>query len=200
MISWLDKLDQSLFLFFNGLHASWLDGFFWLISGVKIWIPFYALLLFLIIRKDSNGFKSVQWKQIIALVLTIALTITIADQLASGLLKPLIGRLRPSHNPSLEGIVHLLKNSNGDFYRGGKYGFVSSHAANSFALAIFIVKVLASKRWSIVLLTWASFVSYSRIYLGVHYPGDILGGAIVGILAGEIGSRLYLISRTKWSI
>ncbi len=191
MIEQLNQWDTELFLTLNGIHVDWLDPIFWFISGTKSWIPFYAWLLYMILKKDTAHFKQIDWRLIAGLVVSVALLITTADQLASGLLKPLVGRFRPSHEPSIEGLVHLLLNDNGDFYRGGKYGFVSSHAANSFALAVFVSRVV-KKRWlTYLLIVWAVLVSYSRIYLGVHYPGDIIGGALIGIGAAFLWSELY---------
>ncbi len=199
MLETLNAWDKSVFLFLNGIHASWADPLFWVISGTATWIPFYALLLFLIIRKDSNRFANLQWKQLAILVFSMVLTITLADQTASGFMKPFFERLRPSHAQELEGLVHLLKNGNGDIYKGGRYGFVSSHAANSFALMLFIIRVMKSNALNAIMVIWAITVSYSRIYLGVHYPGDILGGALVGMLAGFAGSALYLNFIPKWN-
>lgn len=199
MLETLNAWDQSVFLFLNGIHASWADPIFWAISGTVTWIPFYAFLLFVIIRKYSNAFRDFQWQSVALLVVSIALTITLADQTASGFMKPFFERLRPSHAPELEGLVHLLKKGNGDIYKGGKFGFVSSHAANSFALMLFVIRVVRHNMLSIFMVVWAIVVSYSRIYLGVHYPGDLLGGALVGMLAGYVGSALYLNFIPKWS-
>ena len=197
MLELLNAWDTELFLTLNGLHTSWLDPVFWIISGTKTWIPFYAWLLYLILKKDTHAFKQIDWRIIASLVVCIALLITTADQLASGLLKPTIARFRPSHEPALEGLVHLWAYDTGDFYKGGKYGFVSSHAANSFALAVFIIRTMAKKWLTNIMLIWAVVVSYSRIYLGVHYPGDILGGAFIGILSGLFWSFTYAKIKTN---
>jgi len=196
MLELLNAWDTELFLTLNGLHTSWLDPIFWIISGTKTWIPFYAWLLYIILKKDTNSFQQVDWRQIVALLVSVVLLITTADQLASGFLKPTIARYRPSHEPALEGLVHLWVYDTGDFYKGGKYGFVSSHAANSFALAIFVIRTVSKKWLTNLMLVWAIIVSYSRIYLGVHYPGDILGGATIGILSGILWSYAYAQFKT----
>jgi undecaprenyl-diphosphatase len=109
----------------------------------------------------------------------LAVAVLVADQVSSGLIKHLVERLRPTHDPSLENAVHVI---NG--YRGGLYGFVSSHAANFFAIATLVSFIMRHRLVAIALYGWALVQCYSRMYLGVHYPGDILGGIVVGLLAG----------------
>lgn len=137
------------------------------------WIPFYVVLAVLM------GLKF-KWRLLI-LAPFITLVIVFADQISVHLFKDIFMRLRPCHNPTIADLVHTVNDS-----CGGKYGFVSSHAANTFALAAFVGLVLKNHfKWMFpFMLTWATIVSYSRIYLGVHYPGDILGGALLGALIG----------------
>lgn len=175
LIQTLDSIDKQLFLLLNGMHCSWMDTFMWLISKKLIWVPLYALIIWYIIKKRK-------WNTIYTL-LFIVLMIIISDQVCN-LVKDAVMRFRPSHEPALEGLVHLVKDNHGNFYKGGSYGFISSHAANSFAVAIF-VSLFFKVRWvTLAVFIWALVVSYSRIYLGVHYPFDIAGGAIVGIASG----------------
>jgi undecaprenyl-diphosphatase len=183
MLDFLLQIDRDIFLFFNGLNHAWLDPVMYWISEKRFWIPFYALLLYFVIRHYG-------WKSLIILVL-VALLITMADQL-SGLLKNSTQRFRPSQDPSLEGLVHLVRDR-----RGGQFGFVSAHAANSFALATFMIFLLKKHiRWiAPVLISWAAIKSYSRIYLGVHYPGDVIGGALLGIFCA-----LLIIAIWKWIV
>jgi undecaprenyl-diphosphatase len=171
MLESLVNIDKSLFLFLNGLHTPWLDPAMYWISQALVWIPFYIFLLWLVIRKFGT--------RTLWILLFVALMITAGDQLA-GLFKEGVQRLRPSQDATLTG-VHLV---NG--YRGGVYGFYSSHASNTFSLAVFLVIVLGQHyRWiAAVMIPWAFVLSYSRIYLGVHYPGDMLAGMIAGILFG----------------
>ncbi len=171
MIESLIELDKSLFFFFNGLHSPWLDSVMFWISDKKIWIPFYVLLAAWLI-------KNYKWHAIIYL-LAIGLAITCTDQFISGFMKDFFQRWRPSRDPSLEGLVHLVND-----YRGGKYGFASSHAGNAFALAIFFFMLWRDHKWAWLLFVWAFVVAYSRVYLGVHYPGDILTGALIGLFFG----------------
>jgi len=172
MIDFLLKLDRELFLFLNGHHTAWLDPIMFWISKTIFWLPLYGFLLFLIVKH----YKKDTW----IILIGIALAIIITDQLTSTLMKPFFLRLRPSRDPSLEGLVHFV---NG--YRGGKYGFASSHAANTMATALMVWFLLKSHyRWIWTLFIWAIVVGYSRIYLGVHYPGDIIVGMLVGLLVG----------------
>jgi len=181
----LIDLDKKLFLFLHGLNNPFLDPIMYYATNTFFWLPIYLLLIFLIFK----NYKKEGW----FILLGAALTILLADQITSSLMKPFFARFRPSHEPSLQNLVHLV---NG--YKGGLYGFASSHAANTFGTAIFVWLVLSPfyRRvgW---IFAWAAFMTYTRIYLGVHYPGDILVGAIIGLACGWIGYRLsrWLIER-----
>ncbi len=179
MLETIEKLDQELFLLLNGMHNLYMDTVMWHISGKLEWIPLYLLLLFLVIKK----YKKQSWK----IIAGIAVLITLADQASVRLFKEVVKRYRPCKNLDLESVVHLVNNK-----CGGTFGFVSSHAANSFAMAVFIGLLLSTKNKSVLwlLVLWASIVSYSRIYLGVHYPLDVIGGAILGTLVAML---LYFI-------
>lgn len=169
----LNDLDHQLFLFLNGLHVGWLDPVMTFISSETGWIPFYAVLLFLV-------FKKYKW-QGLWVVLGVAVLITCSDQLSAHVFKPVFQRLRPCYDPLIQDLVHLPKGK-----PGGHYGFISSHACNTFALATFITLIMKKfyKKIGWLMFTWAAVVSYSRIYMGVHFPGDIICGAIVGVLLG----------------
>ncbi len=187
MLEWLLELDKNLFLWLNGLHHHWVDLVMWHVSGRFEWIPLYFILLGLVIRE----YRYQTW----VILVGILLAIVAADFITSGIMKPYFERFRPSHDPDLAGMVRILNGKT-----GGLYGFASSHAANTFALATFFWMVFGKKfrtiKW---LFVWALVVSYSRIYLGLHYPGDIFVGALVGIGTGWLsyaiainaGKRVY---------
>ena len=188
MIEFLIDLDEKFFLFLNGIHTPWMDSVMFFISGKKEWIPLYLIFVIMIIRQ----FK---W-QSIGVFLAIALTILLSDQLTSGIMKPFFARLRPSHSPGLDGLVHIV---NG--YTAGVFSFASSHAANSFGLATFLWLIFKNQyKWFVWIFLWASIVSYSRVYLGVHYPGDIFVGGLIGSGFGYIGYRVQGYINNKWFI
>lgn len=170
--------DRDLLLFFNGFHSSWADPVMLSLTRTEVWIPLYAFFIYLIFR--NYGKKG--WIVLLGVVVTIVL----ADQITSSIMKPFFQRLRPSHEPGLEGVIHLV---NG--YRGGTYGFASSHAANTFGIATFLFLLFRSRyRWITLVFIWAALMTYTRLYLGVHYPGDILAGGLVGMGSGFLGFRV----------
>jgi len=180
VIDYLNSIDTQLFLYLNGMHNSFFDFIMYWFSDKYIWVPLYIFIIYLIIKHyKTNGFF---------LVLFSILVVVCTDQIASHLIKILVLRLRPSHEPGIAELVHISKDGS-----GGLYGFVSSHAANSFGVFMFLSITLSSEfrilKYS--LFIWAFFVSYSRIYNGVHYPGDVIGGIILGILVGWIMAKLY---------
>ncbi|MHA7102195.1 phosphatase PAP2 family protein [Roseivirga pacifica] len=173
MIEQLEAWDKSLFRFLNGQHNEFLDFLMPWISDKYIWIPLYAVILYGLIK--HSGYKY-YW-----ILLGIVLLIFLSDQAASGILKPWVQRFRPCYDPEIKDTVHLLKGC------GGRFGFASSHASNSFAIAFLTWFLLKDKfKWTWVLIIWAAVVAYSRVYLGVHFPGDIIVGAILGYLAALI--------------
>ena len=183
MIDAIIELDKQLFLILNGMHANWLDPIMELSSKTVASMPLYGFLLYQIFRVH----KQKSWE----ILLSIGLLILMTDQFTSGLMKPFFERPRPSHEPTLQGMVHIV---NG--YSGGNYGFASSHAANTFGIAMFLSCLFKrQKPWINWLFLWAAFVSYTRIYLGVHYPGDIIIGALIGLLFAWLVFKLYTHTR-----
>ncbi|GGZ31412.1 phosphatase PAP2 family protein [Echinicola pacifica] len=171
MIETIKDLDEKLFILLNSFHQDWLDEVMYAISGTALWLPLYALLAYFIIKT--------QGKASIWVFIGIALAILFSDQTTSGLMKPYFERLRPCHDLRWDSIMHNYRHC------GGMYGFASSHASNTFSLATFMnLAFRGNNRYLKWLFPWAIIVSYSRIYLGVHYPADVFVGATVGILAG----------------
>lgn len=185
-ILWLSDIDARLLLIVNGAHSPFFDSVMWCISGRWIWVPFYAVLAYLLFRRMS-------WKRASICLVTIGLIILAADQTCATLIRPEIGRLRPANlNNPLSSFVHVV---NG--YRGGRYGFPSCHAASTFALAVFMSLVIRHKWFTVMMFSWAFIVSYSRMYLGVHYFGDLFCGATIGSLFAVLFYYLqnYLFKR-----
>lgn len=179
------ELDREIFLALNDLNAPWLDQPMFVLSNTLVWFPLYIFLLYLIYKK----YQADSWIILIA----IAVMITLSDQITSSIMKPFFERLRPSRDPALEGMIHFV---NG--YRGGLYGFASSHAANTFGTATYLCLLFPGRRSLLLLFLWAAFVSYTRIYLGVHYPGDLLAGAIVGALCAMLMNRITTFALSRW--
>ena len=165
----LIDIDQSIFLYLNGKNTPFWDAVMVLFTGTGFWLLFYLPLLYFIIRKYGA-------KAFIILAM-LALAILISDQF-SGLIKDTVQRFRPTHDPGIQNIVHSVVT------KGGQYGFFSSHASNTFTTAIFTALLFRNSRYNLIILSWATLISYTRIYLGLHYPLDILAGMIFGILLG----------------
>jgi undecaprenyl-diphosphatase len=180
MLETLNHWDTQLFLFLNGLHSPFMDRVMWFVSGKIQWLPLYLIILGLLIHRF-------RWRTA-WILLGVAVLITMSDQASVHLFKETFQRLRPCHQPDIAALVHLVND-----YCGGQFGFVSSHASNSFAIAVFTGLFLSRRYYWIGILVWATLVGYSRIYLGVHFPGDIMGGALLGSL---LAYGLYRIMTT----
>lgn len=165
------ELDKVITLAINGCHSPFFDNFFYIYTQTWTWLP--AILILLVWMWRKWGIRSLY------VVAGIAFCILLSDQISSSLLKPLVARLRPTHNPEISDLIHIV---NG--YRGGQYGFVSSHAANATTFVTFTALLFRNKIYTILLSLWAFLTAYSRVYLGVHYVGDVLCGALVGVLMG----------------
>lgn len=182
----LSTIDRDLFLYLNGLHTDWLDVVMTYITDMWVWMPLYLLLIYWTVKQYG---KRSWW-----VFLAVGVVVLCSDQISSHLLKPYFHRIRPCFNDEFEGMIHLPKG-----LAGGRFSFTSSHAANTFAIATFLTAALRNFRpWpAILLFFWASVSSYSRIYIGYHYPGDIVCGAILGTLVGIVLWKVFQIIQKK---
>ena len=180
----LQAWDEALLLTLNG-HPDWLRDAAWMLTSKWAAAPVVLLILF---RLFKGGIRQRAWVALAAFLVTFAGT----DAITSRLMKPGFERLRPSHEERLSEVLTLHGQEDGSVYRGGRFGFVSSHAANTFGLATLAVLLFGAGSWRWLWL-WALAVSWTRIYLGVHYPGDILFGALFG--AGWAAACFTLFQR-----
>ena len=189
MLDQLIHFDQELFLYLNNMGTDSWDVFWLTVTNKWTSIPIYLLLLML-------SYKYLGVKKTLWILVAVALLITCTDQLAN-FFKYGVRRLRPCHEEELLGKMRLVK-----AYCGGKFAFFSAHAANSFAIATFFVLILKAKfrLFPFLLLFWALLVAYSRIYIGVHYPLDVVTGSLVGTLFGWLFYKLYIFAMQKFSV
>lgn len=189
MLQELLQLDKDFFLYLNGLGSPQWDNFFLFLSHKLSAIPLYLFLLIV-------TFKKFGLKRTLVLLVSIVLLITVTDQL-SNFFKYGVARLRPCHDPEIAPLMRLVKS-----YCGGQFGYFSAHAANVFAIAVFFGSVLKSsiKYIGVCLVIWAALVAYSRVYIGVHFPLDIITGAVLGSLFGWLFVKLFIFALRKFSL
>ncbi|CAA9289773.1 MAG: putative membrane-associated phospholipid phosphatase [uncultured Adhaeribacter sp.] len=186
MLEYLKKLDQEWFFAINGYHSDFWDPVMVAISERSFWFPFYALLAAYLIYRYR--------RQSILILLAVALALLGADGISSRFIKPYFARLRPCHDNSLSETINIVAGC------GGRFGFLSSHAANTFAIAMLFAVILPRpyRYFKFFLFVWATAISYSRVYLGVHFPGDVLAGALLGILLGWLCGLLFHKLRSRY--
>lgn len=174
----LIALDKQLLLMLNGSDSLFVDGLATSLTNAKTWIPLYVSLLYLVIRNNEN------MRRIVLILLSVAACVLLAGTVDDSIVKPLVARLRPTHDPEIGHLVDIV-----DGYKGGLYGFFSAHAANTFSIAVFFSLLVRSRLLTVMLVAWSLANCWTRMYLGVHYPGDILCGLLWG---GFSGSIIYL--------
>ena len=188
-MDYLIHIDQQWLLAINGWHSEWADILMWYISKSTTWLPLYALLVGLIVYRFGilspslcrEGRRGSSLLRVLIILAGFAVAVGVSDFVSSGIIKPWVCRLRPTHEPALAGMLHLV---NG--YTGGMYGFVSSHAANTMACALLFALLYRNKYATVGLMLWVALNCYSRMYLGVHYPADIIGGLAIGAMVATL--------------
>ena len=179
MMEELIEFDRWLLLQVNGSTSLYLDGVVRTLTTAATWIPLYIALFFLVMKNNST------MRSILLIVGCAALCYVFAGALDDGLVKPLVARWRPTHDPVIGWQVDVV-----DGYRGGKYGFFSAHASNTFSIAVFFSLLVRSRLLTLSLVCWSLINCWTRLYLGVHFPGDILCGLLWG---GFVGTMSYLL-------
>jgi undecaprenyl-diphosphatase len=178
--------ERDLFFFLNGSDSALWDNFFYIYSDKWTWLIFYLCFLGVFIYKKD-------WKEIVCILVAIGLLVLLTDKISSGVFKPLFQRFRPTHHPDFLDQVKTVFN-----YRGGFYGFISSHAANAFGFATFCALIFRNKLFTCTIFLFAFLTAYSRIYIGVHFISDVVAGAFLGILLAGIIYLLYNRIRSLW--
>lgn len=185
MLEQLLHYERNIFFALNGSNSVYLDHFMWLFSSKQAWFPLALFILAVLCYKKN-------WKEIVLVFLAIALVVALCDQFASHFCKPFFARYRPTSHPDFMNEVQTVFG-----YRSGKYGFISSHAANAFGFATFTLMLFRNKYYTYTILLWSIITAYTRVYLGVHFLSDVICGAMAGIIFGFFVFKMYRLARTK---
>ncbi len=186
-MSWVETIDVKILLWINSLHSDLMDSIMITVTNKFFWIPLYLFLIYII-------FKNYDLKKTISIVLIVLLTVALVDMISFYCLKEIVMRYRPSHNIHLVNKLHFYQFENGNYYLGGKYGFVSSHASNFTVLTCLISYTMKKHNsWIVYTMVLVLLINcFSRIYLAVHYPSDIVGGIILGGIVSFVVIKLIL--------
>jgi undecaprenyl-diphosphatase len=177
--------ERQLFFMLNGSDSTFLDNMMWILSRTSVWFLLYLFVALFLFHKTLK-------RKAALILLFFVLTVVLCDQFSSGLLKPFFERLRPTHHPDFKDLVDIVHG-----HRGGGFSFISGHATNSFGFAVFL-SVIFRNRWvTLVSLVWATIISYSRIYLGVHFISDVVGGMLAGTLIALIMYVVFVSLQKK---
>lgn len=175
------QFDKQLLLMLNGSDSTFLDWVVMTLTNAKTWIPLYLSLLYVVIKANRNV------REVLIILAAAGLCVLLAGTIDDEIVKPLVARWRPGHDPEIGHLVDTVDN-----YRGGRYGFFSAHASNTFSLALFFSLLMRQRMLTIALISWSLVNCWTRMYLGVHFPGDITVGLIWGALMGWLVYRIYL--------
>lgn len=177
----LIHFDKQLLLAVNGSDSLFLDYLVLILTNAKTWIPLYLGLFYVVVQTHRK-----HWKEIFFILAAAGLCVLLAGTIDDMIVKPLVARWRPTHDPEIGALVDVV---NG--YRGGNYGFFSAHASNTFSIALFFSLLMRHRPFVVFMVTWSLVNCWTRLYLGVHYPGDILVGLCWGAIVGYSVYRLY---------
>jgi len=184
MLEKLLEIDRDVFVFLNSLGSESFDPFWEFITRQVSWIPVFAIILYL-------AFKRLGWRHAILLILMVAVLIALTDQ-TTNLIKNTIQRLRPVNTPEIAGFIRAVQHRS-------SFSFVSGHASTSMAVTIFLFRVLRPYlKYMWLFFIWPLVFAYSRIYLGLHYPGDILMGYLLGVITSFLVLKLYIYLRDRY--